>query len=151
MKISLTIISLLIAYATHSQIDTLNQSMVSMKNTIEKPHKVGSVYYKKGESQPYSGVLYGKYKNGKYLSIQEYKNGVGNGKWINYYESGNIKEIGHYNDNRVEGPISQYHPNGVLKAKGTYAHWRKKVGTWTYYNENGNLIKTVDYNTLNKT
>jgi antitoxin component YwqK of YwqJK toxin-antitoxin module len=128
-----------------AQIDTLQQRMVSMNATSEKPYKIGSVYYKKGESKPFTGVLYGKYTNGNYLSIQEYKNGIGNGKWVNYYDDGTLKEVGTYIDNRVEGPIEMYHPNGQLKAKGTYKHWRKKVGLWIYYDTNGTLIKQANY------
>jgi len=134
-----------ISFIGYSQIDTTKQRMVSMKNTIEKPYKVGSIYYKKGESKPYTGALYGKYKNGKYLTIQEYKNGVGNGLWVNYYEDGTLKEIGTYVDNRIEGPIRQYHPNGNIKAIGTYKHWKKKIGVWKYYDEDGNLIETETF------
>ena len=137
----------LISFSLRSQstIDTVNQEMVSMSHTIEKPFKVGSVYYKRGENTPFTGVLFGKYENGNYLSIQEYKNGVGNGLWINYYPDGTIEEKGTYKNNRVEGPVWQYYPNGSLKAQGQYEHWRKKVGRWKFYDPNGKLKKTVIY------
>jgi len=128
-----------------AQIDTVGQKMVSMSDTYQKPYKVGGVYYKKNDTTPYTGVLYGKYENGKYLSIQEYKNGVGNGTWINYYSNGNLKEVGTYRDNRVEGPVKQYYENGKLKAEGTYAHWRKKVGLWKYYNKEGIFVRSATY------
>jgi antitoxin component YwqK of YwqJK toxin-antitoxin module len=134
-----------VCFGMNAQIDTLGQRMISMNATVEKPYKVGSVYYKKGESKPFTGVLFGKYNNGKYLSIQEYKDGIGNGKWVNYYVDGTVKEIGTYNDNRVDGPIEQFHPNGRLKAKGTYKHWRKKTGVWFYYDMEGAFIKKVKH------
>jgi antitoxin component YwqK of YwqJK toxin-antitoxin module len=143
--ILLSILALFYTEYTTAQIDTLNQEMVSMSATYQKPYKVGGVYYKMNEKTPFTGVLYGKYDNGKYLSIQEYKNGIGNGTWVNYYENGELKEIGTYRDNRVEGPITQFHKNGSIKAKGTYAHWRKKVGTWKYYSKEGLLEKTESY------
>lgn len=145
MKTYFIILGIFLTSISQAQIDTLQQRMVSMNETIEKPYKVGSIYYKSGESAPFTGVLFGKYSNGQYLSIQEYKNGIGNGTWINYYEDGTTKEIGTYVDNRVEGPIEMFYPNGVLKARGTYAHWRKKVSKWSYYDVNGILVEEVTY------
>ncbi len=144
-KILFIAIMLAVVSNCYSQIDTLRQRMVSMNDTYEKPYKVGSVYYEKDEQTPFTGVLYGKYSNGKYLSIQEYKNGIGNGIWINYYENGNRKEVGTYKNNLVEGAIKQYYKDGTLKAEGTYKHWRKKVGTWTYYNKDGSIQKKKSY------
>jgi len=131
--------------ALWAQIDTVNQEMVSMSATYQKPYDVGGVYYKRNEKAPFTGVLYGKYDNGNYLSIQEYKNGVGNGTWMNYYENGELKEMGTYRDNRVEGPVKQFYKNGRIKAEGTYAHWRKRVGAWKFYSTDGRLEKTETY------
>ena len=128
-----------------AQIDTTQHEMVSMSATYQKPYSVGGVYYKKKDTVPFTGVLFGKYANGNYLSIQEYVNGIGNGTWVNYYENGKVKEIGTYRDNRVEGPIRQFYNNGNLKAEGTYAHWRRKVGVWKFYNPQGKLLKMVTY------
>ena len=140
LAIAITSISL-----AQAPIDTTNQEMVSMSATYQKPYTVGGVYYKKQDTVPFTGVLYGKYANGNYLSIQEYKDGIGNGTWVNYYEDGSVKEVGTYRDNRVEGPIRQFHENGKLKAEGTYAHWRRKVGVWKFYDPQGKLLKTVTY------
>ncbi|MDX1463095.1 MAG: hypothetical protein R3359_08565 [Marinirhabdus sp.] len=134
-----------LSFSAFGQIDTLSQKMVAMQDTYQKPYSVGSVYYEKGSDTPYSGILYGKFSNGKYLSIQEYKDGVGNGTWVNYYENGNLKEVGTYRNNLVEGPIKQYREDGSLKAEGTYKHWRKKVGVWRYYDSKGNLTRQSEY------
>ncbi|WP_343762742.1 hypothetical protein [Gangjinia marincola] len=113
-----------------------------MNDTYTTSYRVGRVYYEKGSKIPFTGVLYGKYSNGNYLSIQEYTNGVGNGKWVNYYDSGELKEVGTYVDNRVEGPYVLYYLNGNKKAEGKYKHWKIKVGEWTYYNEDGSVNHT---------
>jgi antitoxin component YwqK of YwqJK toxin-antitoxin module len=145
-KLVMITVSMLILQTTMmAQIDTLKQEMVSMNDTYQKPYKVGGVYYKTNETAPFTGVLFGKYTNGKYLSIQEYKNGIGNGTWINYYPNGKLKEVGTYKDNRVEGPIKQYYENGNLKAEGSYAHWRKKVGNWKFYDQDGNLLRSQTF------
>lgn len=122
MKTYFIILGIILTSISQEQIDTFQQRMVSMNETIGKPYKVGSIYYKIGELALFTGVLFGKYSNGKHLSIQEYKNGIGNGTWINYYEDGTTKEIGAYVDNLVGGPIEMSYHNGVLKARGTYAH-----------------------------
>ncbi|MDN3204530.1 toxin-antitoxin system YwqK family antitoxin [Algoriphagus sediminis] len=72
-------------------------------------------------------------------------NGIGQGKWINYYENGNYKEIGHYEENRVEGPIQKFHENGNLKAEGEYKDWRIRIGEWRYFDEDGKLLYSEDY------
>ncbi|MBC8755054.1 hypothetical protein H2O64_10250 [Kordia sp. YSTF-M3] len=133
------------ATVAFSQIDTLQQKMVPMSSTYQKPYKVGSVYYQNNSNKPFTGILYGKFENGNYLTLQEYKNGVGNGTWINYYKNGNLKEVGTYVENRVEGPISEYYENGMLKASGQFKHWRKKVGVWKLYHKDGTFDKTIDY------
>ena len=102
-------------------------------------------YYKKGESKPFTGILFSKHSNGQIDSWQEYVDGVGQGKWINYYDNGNFREVGNYEQNRVEGPISKFYPDGTLKAKGNYKDWRIKIGKWEYFDTSGNLASTIDY------
>lgn len=136
-----------IADTIFAQIDTLDRPMLPMSATTQRPHTTtGSIYSQRGATDPFTGVLYGRYANGNYLSMQEYDRGIGNGRWMNYYEDGTVQEIGTYRDNRTEGPIRQYYANGNLRAEGTYAHWRKKVGTWRYYNEAGELVKMQEEN-----
>ena len=53
--------------------------------------------------------------------------------------------MGTYVDNRVEGPIKKYFPSGKLQAEGNYRSWRIRVSEWTYYDENGQVVKTEDY------
>lgn len=51
------------------------------------------------------------------------------------------------------GPYKEWHSNGVLKIQGEYSDkhvttWakpEKKIGTWSYYNESGKLIKEEFY------
>ncbi len=118
---------------------------VAMANVDGKSTSGTYRYYAKGESTPYTGVLYGNHENGQLASWQEYVDGVGQGKWINYYENGNIKEAGNYNQNSVEGPIKKYYQDGTLKAEGTYKDWRVRVGSWRYYKSDGSLDRVKDY------
>jgi antitoxin component YwqK of YwqJK toxin-antitoxin module len=90
-------------------------------------------------------VLYGKYANGNYMTMQEYKNGVGNGKWIDFDPMGNKICEGTYMDNRVEGPVKFYYEDGSLKSEGQFLHWKKPIGKWTYYDKAGNVVHRMTY------
>ncbi len=124
---------------------TQTQKELAMSETNGNSSSGQYRYYAKGEKSPYTGILFAKYPNGNYETWQTYIDGIGQGVWINYYENGQYKEVGHYEQNRVEGPIKKYHLNGQLKASGTYKDWRIRIGEWSYYDENGRLIRTDDY------
>jgi len=102
-------------------------------------------YYKSGESQPFTGVLFTKWENGNYKTRQEFVDGVGQGKWINYWSNGNLKEVGTYVQNKVEGPIKKYFEDGKLQASGNYKDWRIRVGEWQYYDKSGRLVLSENY------
>ena len=64
---------------------------------------------------------------------------------INYYENGNFKEVGTYEQNKVEGAIKKYYENGQLKSEGTYREWRIRIGEWKYYNSEGEWKETINH------
>ncbi|MGB5436884.1 MAG: hypothetical protein WBM98_13405 [Maribacter sp.] len=135
----------LISYTATSQSASKEQEMIPMSATYQKAYKMGSVYYKTGTKIPFTGILYGKYDNGNYQTMQEYVDGIGNGKWVDFNPEG-IKECeGTYKDNRVEGPVTFYYENGSIKSKGQYLHWKKPIGLWKYYDKKGNLVHTMTY------
>ena len=71
-----------------------------------KTYKLGWVYYKTGTNIVFTGILCGKYDNGNYQTMQEYVNGVGHGKYIDFSPE-SIKECeGTYKTNRIEGPVT---------------------------------------------
>ncbi len=118
---------------------------ITMSATTANSSSGAYRYYKEGETEPFTGILFARYANGNYKSRQEFVDGIGQGTWINYWPNGNLKEAGSYNQNKVEGPISKYYENGQLKAKGNYKDWRIRIGEWEYYDESGQLILTEDY------
>lgn len=150
MKIPLIYILILLSFITYGQ-SPLPMAAVEGRQELSMSDVSGRTsegvyrYYAQGASEPFTGVLYASHDNGNVSSWQEYIDGIGQGKWINYYENGHYKEIGHYEQNRVEGAIQKFHPNGALSAEGNYKEWRIKIGEWKYYDEDGKLMKTVDY------
>tara|TARA_R110002072_G_scaffold160767_3_gene312172 strand:+ start:781 stop:1170 length:390 start_codon:yes stop_codon:yes gene_type:complete len=121
------------------------KQMVSMAETYQKPYKLGAVYYKKGTSTPFTGILYGKYDNGNLMTTQEYVNGVGNGKWADYDPLGNKVCEGTYENNKVEGPVKFFYEDGSLKSAGQYLDWKKPIGLWKYYDKEGNLVHEMTF------
>lgn len=134
-----------ISHTVMAQINTEKQSLVAMSDTYQKAYKLGSIYYKTGTSIPYTGILYGTYNNGNYQTMQEYVDGIGNGKWIDFNPEGVKEAEGTYINNRVEGPVKLFYEDGSLKAEGQYLHWKKPIGLWKYYDKSGNLVHTMTY------
>ena len=125
--------------------DTTDQRMLPMSATTQRLADEGYRYYEAGSREPYTGILYGKYENGEFLSVQEYVDGIGNGFWIDFDPMGRMECKGTYINNRVEGPVTFYYESGAIKARGQYRHWKRKIGKWTYYNEAGEVVHTMTY------
>ena len=106
MKNSILFLTLFsISLAFYAQEKKVKQQMIPMSNTYQKAYKLGSVYYKIGTTIPFTGILYGKYDNGNFMTKQEYINGIGNGKWTDYDPLWNKICEGTYKDNKVEGAV----------------------------------------------
>lgn len=71
-------------------------------------------------------------------------NGKRYGKWIEYYENGKIKSIGHYNGDLPDGHWRYYFEDGSLAEEGVY---RKGLieGVWKYYCINQQIRKISNF------
>jgi antitoxin component YwqK of YwqJK toxin-antitoxin module len=123
----------------------------------------------RGEMEPYSGTCYILSKNTGSISHKFiYKNGKLHGKAINFYDNGNIKSQGYYDNNNMvdtwefrneqgnkiymvnfrndslNGEFISYYLNGKVKVEGTYLN-NTRMGDWTYYDKNGQVIRKVSY------
>jgi antitoxin component YwqK of YwqJK toxin-antitoxin module len=90
-----------------------------------------------GESKSY-------YKNGNPWSVNTYKDGVYHGKYKTWHENGQVNIDGNYSNGKPEGDWLFFYPNGQIDTRGIFREG-KKVGVWTSYNEDGTLIREVDY------
>ena len=150
MKIQYFLILLLFPFLASSQ-NTLSMKDVTQRQEISMDDIFGKRvdgvyrYYENGATEPFTGILFSNHPNGQIHSWQHFVDGIGEGEWINYYDNGHFREIGNYNQNRVEGPIKKYHRNGELEAAGTYKEWRIRIGEWKYYDESGKLTRTENY------
>lgn len=114
-------------------------SMYSMQETYVK-YDDGQRYYILGSDQPYTGFLFAKYDNGELEALQQFVDGRGNGIWIDYDPDGRKVSQGTYRNNKTEGPAMLFYEDGSVKAKGDYMHVKKKIGWWTFYDRQGNIV-----------
>jgi antitoxin component YwqK of YwqJK toxin-antitoxin module/Tfp pilus assembly protein PilF len=70
------------------------------------------------------------------------QNGNREGKWIYYYQNGNIAEELNFKDGKHHGTFNVYHSNGKLKKSGKYQDG-VQYDTQKWYNKNG-LLTEVD-------
>jgi antitoxin component YwqK of YwqJK toxin-antitoxin module len=87
-----------------------------------------TVYYK--TQQKY---MEGKYLNGKRDSI-----------WTAWLSNGQVWSKGGYKNGLEEGPKVVYHETGFKYYEGQFKEG-KRVGIWLFYNEQGKLVKQLDY------
>ena len=101
--------------------------------------------------------LVGNYKNGEkdglwtYYSEDEkslemhYIEGYLRGKYTKWYENGNKEEEGLVIGEKTIGGIVEdglwtyWYENGNKKEEGTYEYYGRRVGKWTFYNEDGSV------------
>jgi len=83
------------------------------------------IHFKKFSDLPYTGEVTGTYQ-GQFLD------GKRHGRWLIYFQSGQLLFEINYDRGMRDGLYRQFHPNGVLSIKGLYKNgeW---VGEWTEY------------------
>ncbi|MEG0136270.1 MAG: toxin-antitoxin system YwqK family antitoxin [Cetobacterium sp.] len=125
----------------------LNKNGKIFVKNLESP-LTGMVKYKKDREFYKNGIPEGKwlsfYSNGKIKSIENWKNGELNGKYILYSEDGYKTFQTYYLKGKDHGLFKLYHDNGKLHIVGNFYNGQA-IGIWNYYNERGNLIGKLDY------
>ncbi len=71
------------------------------------------LYYEKFTREPFTGNVTGE-KQGKIVK------GEPDGEFVEYFENGQLKQVGHYKDGKKEGEFLRYHDNGQLETVGIY-------------------------------
>ncbi len=61
------------------------------------------------------------------------ENGLCQGEYLYYYESGALKHRGFYKNGRIEGKSYDYYENGQLKDSSTTLNGRRVDTSWSYY------------------
>lgn len=84
------------------------------------------------------------YENGQKEYSGTFNNNARTGKWIYWYENGNIWTTCEYQKGLKHGSSVIYFKNGRTKIMGAY-QINKPFGKWVFYDEAGNVLKEVNY------
>lgn len=66
------------------------------------------------------------------------------GLWLSYYENGTKWSEAYYTDGKREGHNITFYPSGKIRFVGEYAD-DQKTGTWTFYDEAGEVTKIENF------
>jgi hypothetical protein len=127
----------IITFITILFISLLSSPSWSETLTIDDLVKTKGLYYKKFNDVPFTGEITG-------IESGEFKDGVRDGVWKIYHESGRLEIKGNFKDGKEEGLFEVYHQNGQLKEKGNFKDGEKD-GLWELFNRDGTLERTDTY------
>jgi len=68
--------------------------------------------------------------------IGQFKDGKRDGRWLMYWENGNLRNVINYNSGIINGFYSSFYESGIIESKGEYLNG-KENGNWSYFHENG--------------
>ena len=97
----------------------------------------GGLYYKKFTDTPFTGEISGT-QHGKFIKGKKV------GRWILYYENGQLESKFNIKNEKLEGLWESYHTNGKLNEKGNYKDGERE-GIWEHYYPNGKLARIGNY------
>lgn len=95
-------------------------------------------YYSDGKPQE----LKNEYQSNSYNSYFD-------GKYINYYKNGVIKNVSNYKNKKLEGEFIENFENGKLKTKAKYQNGNL-IGEYIIYREDGRINTSVNYVSTDK-
>lgn len=84
--------------------------------------------------------------DGRPLMEGTMKDGLREGVWTSYLRNGRVKSRNVYKKGVLHGITTVFHENGVLYYSGTQRRG-KPFGEWRFYDAEGNLARTVVYDT----
>ena len=93
----------------------------------------GEAFYEKFSDMPFTGNVTGREQGAM-------ENGIREGNWLFYYESGQLLLKAHYINGSKSGEEITYYENGALLSKGEYLDGKRVLPTWKIYDESGNPI-----------
>ncbi len=84
------------------------------------------------------------YESGQVKMEGGMKNGKMDGEWRAYFPDGRMQSIGTFVDGLRTGRATVWQENGNLLQEGFYKSGQH-CGKWKFYDEQGELVKEVDY------
>jgi len=77
------------------------------------------------------------------------QHGKRHGVWTSYTKNGRVKSRSEYAEGILQGPTITFHDNGAVYYQGQYLNG-KEFGEWSFYDEQGALIRTAVFDSTGK-
>ena len=71
------------------------------------------------------------------------------GEWKYYNENGTLTRRERWNSGVMEGMVTEWHPNGMLKCLGTVSE-NMEIGRWFFFSEKGILERDIQMREIDK-
>ena len=119
---------------------------VPLNDVVEDKNDMADKYYGtfKYQGQPYTGQAVAYHDNGLIRTLRNFKDGMYQGYWTEWYANGNRKFQGDRVKNMGNGLTKWWYENGQLKKQGTY-DMDKQQGVVLRWYDNGNLSQIRHY------
>ena len=84
------------------------------------------------------------YQSGNLKSIGHFTKGILDGVVTGYYKDGSVQVVGHFSNGIKDGGVLYYYPNGSKQVEMFYDNGKLQGAVKTWY-ENGNVMKSIPY------
>ena len=115
-------------------------------------------FYRYGEEKPFTGKIIVRDDEDRVETVEEVKDGVIEGKFESYYETGDLKEEYSIKNDKIEGQYKWYGKDGSIEISAVYKNNEREseqaistkdkkpfTGTYTETYENGNIAQTIKF------
>jgi len=121
----------------------LISSGISREYDIDIIVERDNLFYLKFSDEIVSGKVYQMFSGNKVI-LGEVVDGKKDGKWTEWYESGQLRFAETYKDGELDGKSTYWHENGQKRYEATYKDG-KIDGLWTLWYENGQKWVEIAY------
>lgn len=73
------------------------------------------------------------------------ESGLKQGKWKEFYETGELRWIGNYLNSKMQGDWIYYFPDGKIEMKGSYSKTGNRRGEWLWFYPSGDTLLFENY------
>ena len=82
------------------------------------------------------------YESGNKKKHGRFRKGEKNGRWVHYFENGQLESESNYDDGELDGLETTWFKEGGKRSKGCY-NSSQKFGEWYYWNEKGEVVHNL--------
>lgn len=130
MKKSTLIIIMILGFLS---VSFTTQETVWLDENLQETSQDKAIYYKVGKKLEGEVVFF--YKARTIYRKVFFVDGKRDGNFAEYYNTGELREVGKYKNGRRVGNWKEYYKNGKIRKKGRY-NKGDKVGIWKVFYKN---------------